>query len=36
MRSAWFNRMQKLNAPKPLTKKELKEIGVYIRNTRGV
>ena len=40
MRSAWFNRMQKLNAPKPLTKKELKEIGVlftpsYIRTTRG-
>ena len=28
MRSSWFNRMQKLNAPKPLTKKELKEIGI--------
>jgi len=28
MRSAWFNRMLKYNAPKPLTKKELKEIGV--------
>ena len=36
MRSAWFNRMQKLNAPTPLTKNELREIGVYIRNTRGV
>jgi hypothetical protein len=28
MRSAWFNRIQKRNAPKPLTKKELREIGV--------
>ena len=36
MRSAWFNRIQKHNAPKPLTKKQLREIGIYIRNTRGV
>ena len=28
MRSAWFNRIQKRNAPKPLTKKQLSEIGV--------
>tara|TARA_R110000824_G_scaffold43112_4_gene126527 strand:+ start:106 stop:444 length:339 start_codon:yes stop_codon:yes gene_type:complete len=29
MRSAWFNRIQKHNAPKPLTKKQLREIGVW-------